>query len=138
MMIRYFGEADVSTVRYRARAYLRGEHVYALRDFHALDGDLRDRFESFVRFLRDEEVELTFFVAPYHPVVYEFLVASPKYRIIIAAQEYFRELARRESIPFHGSYDPSRLGLGEADFLDGMHARNETVARILRGTTRPR
>jgi hypothetical protein len=106
--------------------------VYSLGGFYALDDKLRLKFEKFLDYLLDRRIKVIFFLAPYHPYLYDYMANSPKYKIILEAERYFRKKALENNITVIGSYNPGNCGLGEADFYDAMHPKREAVARLLK------
>lgn len=113
-----------------ADEFMLREPVYSLGSFSDLDSSYSRLLEAFVAFAQRECGEVIFFLPPFHPRVYAFLAESPRYRLITAAESYFRELARRKGIRVIGSFDPLKLQLGGTDFYDGMHPKGEVLARI--------
>lgn len=92
-----------------------------------IDDANRGAFETFVRDLKAKKIHVIFFFAPYHPILYERL----KNLGIGDVDAYYREFAKSQQIPTLGDYDPSRLGVGENGFYDGLHPTRETIRKIL-------
>jgi hypothetical protein len=128
---REFTSASVEQVRDLAGQYIGLRGVYALEGFSELDARAGSLMESFAKSLRSQGTQMLFVLPPYHPRVYSFLSSTELYRHVGAAEQWFRALAGREGIRVIGSYDPAACGFTEADFLDGMHARESALARLV-------
>jgi hypothetical protein len=85
-----------------------------------------------VSYLQSKQVNVVFYLAPYHPVVYKALLLSPKQKVIVDIEKYYRDFAQKHQLKILGSYDPSKVGLSEKDFYDDMHASKEGVEQIFR------
>ncbi len=77
-----------------------------------------------------KNIRVIFFLTPYHPYVYTYLMSSTQYQIIAKAETYFRIIGTQKHIPVIGSYDPLQCGLAEEDFYDGMHPSREGIAKL--------
>ncbi|MBI1911067.1 MAG: DUF1574 family protein [Deltaproteobacteria bacterium] len=126
-------QKDEETIK-KAREYVKFP-VYLLENFGELSNTVL--FEDFVDFLRKKDVEVVFFLPPYHPLTYELLTTNPRYAIIRSAEAYIRNYASREHIKVIGSYDPNALGLKSKDFTDGMHIRDKGIEAIFKSLHEP-
>lgn len=107
-----------------ARQYISSDPVFGLNNFDQLDPDLAKKFDEFINLLSADHVTVLFYFPPYHPLVYDFLASSDKYKIIVEVQHYFENYARgKENIRVVGSYNPADYSLGETDFYGGMHVK---------------
>jgi len=129
---RAYRETGISEVLKAAKEYTSKEPVYSLAQFYELDSRLKFKFEKFLVYLLGRNIKVIFFLPPYHPYSYDHLVNSPKYKIILEVERYFREKALENNISVIGSYNPGNCGFGEVDFYDGMHSKREAVARLLK------
>ena len=120
-----------AVVESEALTYAAADPIYSLGGFAALDPTLVKVLESFVQLLQKDGAQVRFCLLPYHPQVYHRIVSSRKYRMLPAAEAYYRRLARAKGIAVSGSYDPGSLGLDGGDFHDGMHPTSEATAKIL-------
>jgi hypothetical protein len=126
-----FSDPSPEHVRQLAELCIKGREVYAIDGFSAIDERASRLLEGFVKHLRSRGSQVRFFLAPYHPRVHSFVASTGKYRQVGASEARFGGLAAREGIPVIGSYDPGACGFTEKDFLDGMHAREAAVARLI-------
>ncbi len=95
-----------------------------LKDFHVLD---KQRFELFMEAIHGDKVKVVLFLMPFHPITYDLLLKSKKFRIIKDAENYFREYAEKNGIELYGSYDPKVDGITEDEFYDAEHAKWDLV-----------
>lgn len=105
--------------------------VPLLGGFEKLDEGLINRFQSFVDELQSDQVEVIFYLPPFHPLTYDNLINS-HYRIIVDAQKYFVDFAQKRGINVYGSYNPNDYQLKESYFTDGIHPTTEAAAVIFK------
>ena len=127
---------DVDAVEKKAVSSSMENPIYSLGDYRELDRETKRLFEAFLAQLHRDGVRVVFFLAPYHPKVYQVFAASERYRMVIGAEKYLHGLAQARSIPLFGSYDPAALGLSGADFYDGMHLRPAALQRMVASANR--
>ncbi len=87
--------------------------------------------QSFLSYLRSQDVDVVLYFTPYHPIAYSYV--EQKYPKILEAERFFQELASDYHFSVVGAYNPQICGLSEKDFRDGIHLRREAVNRILGG-----
>ncbi len=100
-----------------------------------LDKSQTEIFEEFVNYLKSKDINVYFFLAPYHPFTYEFQSAMNMEQVsgFFEIEPYILEYAQKENIPVIGSYDPFKLGLEGTDFFDGLHVKPEGIAKFFGG-----
>jgi len=112
--------------------------VYSLGQFRELDAEDRRQFASLLERLRREGVEVSLFLAPYHPAMYEVLSrADGPYAMVAQAERYVRDVARARNLPLFGSYDPAATGCSAAEFYDEMHPKPSCLDRIVKSRRGP-
>lgn len=112
--------------------------VYSLGQFRELDAEDRRQFASLLDRLRREGVEVSLFLAPYHPAMYEALSrADGPYAMVAQAERYVRDVARVRNLPLFGSYDPAATGCPAAEFYDEMHPKPSCLDRIVKSRRGP-
>ncbi|MBL4889639.1 MAG: DUF1574 family protein [Candidatus Lindowbacteria bacterium] len=121
---------NVSEALEEAKKYVRMDPVYSLNKFRVLDQKAKTRLEAFVRYLLENDIKVVFFLSPYHPYVYRHLVGSHQYKIILASEKFFRDVALKNRISIVGSYSPEACELEEKDFYDGMHPKAQAISRM--------
>lgn len=113
-----------------AQAYINNGRIYQLGNFAELDKNDIDKFYSFIKFLKSKNVEISFWFPPYHPYVYQYIEKNNKFKNVLKAEEFFREIARKENLKTFGSYNPALCGVEETDFSDGMHLRTSGYEKV--------
>lgn len=103
-----------------------------LGDFNEMDKDYQQEFEKFIAYLQSQDIDVVFFLPPYHPLVYNALQINPQYSVARETETYFRDFAKQHNISVLGSYNPAINGLSAVDFYDGMHIKTEAVDRIFK------
>lgn len=111
--------------------YTNIEPVYSLGNFTQLDPVFTGQFDKLIDLMLKDKVKIVFFLSPYHPVTYNNLVKSDKYKIIVEVQRYFEKFAKNKNIEIRGSYNPNDYSLTNLDFYDGMHLKQNAIKRIL-------
>jgi hypothetical protein len=106
--------------------------VLFLEGFYELDKINCQNFENFVEYLLKKKTRVIFFLPPYHPNVYKYLMDSTRYQIIAMAETYFRAVGIHKQIRVIGSYDPVLCGLKDEDFYDGVHPTREAVDKLIK------
>jgi hypothetical protein len=94
-----------------------------------IDPKQRKVLEAFIQHLSASGIQVTFYLAPYHPVSYGLMMDSPN-RVVADIQGYFIELAQFHGFAVIGSYNPSDLGVTGADFYDPTHITPDATHRI--------
>lgn len=104
--------------------------IYSIGNFNKLDEDNMLKFEKFIIDLQQQNIEVTFFLPPYHPISYTKLVNNSRYKMVLEAQAYFISFANSHCISVIGSYSPYECNLTETDFYDGMHPKREAIDKM--------
>ncbi len=135
-MIRYADgsiEYDLQTrnktaaqAKHEAMQFVAGP-VYQLEDFDRMDDGYLEMFESMVSWLLQNHVDVTFYLSPFHPYVYEFFSKHKDYRMVEVTEKYFRNLAEANKIDVYGSFNPVLLKCSDEDFIDGLHLRRNSI-----------
>lgn len=111
-----------------------GTFLY-MTGYPALEKDQCALFEEFIRYMQSRGVEIVFFLAPYHPFLYEYvsIYDVEDHAGFFEIEPYLRSFAAREGISIVGSYNPALLGLTEEDFFDGLHVRGSGIEKFFGG-----
>ncbi|GAB6286365.1 MAG: hypothetical protein STSR0009_25660 [Methanoregula sp.] len=104
--------------------------IAALGDFTQLDGNLKNQFESTIRYFKNRNVTIILFLPAQHPILQNKTAQDPRYSQVKESELYFKKFAASENITIIGSYDPYQMNLTSADFYDGSHLRREAIDRI--------
>jgi len=114
-------------VKKTAVSYAKGQ-VYSLEHFNTLSNT--KLFETFVKYLQSNGVNVIFFLPPYNPVTYDLLIKNKKYKYLTIAEHYINDFAIKNNITIKGSYNPHKYGFTNKDFIDGMHGHDSVVKKI--------
>lgn len=119
-----------------AMAYAETSPIYQLGGFNRIDQRDSVVFDRFVRAARADGSDVILLMAPYHPIVYAVLRKDERYAMVAESEQLVRRVGAAAGVRVCGSYDPAVVGLGPADFYDGMHARPAALGRIFRACAR--
>jgi len=90
------------------------------------------RLELLWRDMRARHVRLIAYVPPYHPVVWRELTRDRRNRAALdETAAFLGVLARSMDVRFESFADPASVPCGEDEFLDGSHARDSCLRRIV-------
>lgn len=112
-----------------AQNYIRNG-VYSLENYNEIDSEYRHNFQQLIKFLLERDVQLIFYLPPYHPLVFDYLEENERYHIIFEVEKYIRDVAAKNKIKVVGDYDPAELDLDKNDFHDGMHPKESVMAKL--------
>ena len=110
---------DFNEVENIAKTYAKG-NVYSLERYEEISNI--EIFEKLITYLKNNGVNLYFYLTPYHPTTYDILISQEKYKIINEVEIYVKEFAKQNNIKVVGSYNPHLLNLKNEHFFDGMHS----------------
>lgn len=110
---------DFNEVSNIAKSYAKGS-VYSLENYKELSNT--ELFEKLITYLKDNKVNVYFYLTPYNPITYDILISNEKYKIINEAENYLKKFAKENNIKIVGSYNPHNLKLKNEHFFDGMHS----------------
>ncbi len=122
--------ATPDEIEKRAIDFISGD-IYSIEKFDKLSPEIRFLLEKFIERLRSNHIEISFFLAPYHPKVYSFIAKSDKYSKVIESENYFRDLGLKYGIKVIGSFNPNKLNMDNSYFYDGMHCNEKGIEKIL-------
>ncbi|PTY04649.1 hypothetical protein DB347_18215 [Opitutaceae bacterium EW11] len=123
--------AEARSIALHQYSVNRDRHRYGI--YPKVDDQLWALFERWVQFLKADGAQVVLVLSPYHPAIYGKMTADPKSQLK-AVETRVRRYAPAAGVRLVGSYDPNVVGVGEADFFDGDHLREEGL-RTLLGTS---
>lgn len=97
----------------------------------------RKCFKKLLTYLREKEVEVTFFFPPYHHKVYHQIASNSTFKAIHDTEQYYKSVAIANGIEVIGSYNPTSLKLKHLDFYDSQYIFRTAVNKIFRNTEDP-
>lgn len=106
----------------------------AMHGFDGMDPGLTSRFDQFVQYARRQGSNVIFLLTPYHPFICLHVYNNPQeFAGFFEVEPWLRSYAQKNGIPLYGSYHPSRVGIPEALFFDGVHCKPEALKMMFPG-----
>lgn len=122
-----YRESSQEIIDNRAQ-YFAQDGLYSLEKFDAISVKLFDEFQNFCNEILNNNIKLSIYLIPYHPVVYQKI--EEDYEIVAEVENKILELAEKLNIKYKGSYNPKTVGINSSHFYDAMHL-NETGIQII-------
>jgi len=120
---------NFKVVKQRAIQFATNNQVVFLERFNNLSHTYK--FENFISYLQESDVNIRFVLFPYHPISYDLLIKDKRYAIIEDVELYLKEFAKDNNIEIFGSYNPHKFNFTNRDFMDGMHGLERVTKKIL-------
>ncbi|MCX8064004.1 MAG: hypothetical protein N3G21_02395 [Candidatus Hydrogenedentes bacterium] len=118
-------EIDLKAERYAFK------HPEGLLNYREIDNYRKYIFESFLKQVKADGVEIEVLFIPIHPRAYEILSNNKIYKIIIDVENYMKKIFELQEIKYVGSYSPSDCGVSSSEFYDAVHVKPEALKRLL-------
>ncbi len=90
------------------------QHLY-----NEMDPTLIKHFEGLVAFLQSKNVNLIFYIPPYHPETFNITINQNP--VFEEFNRYYQALSTKMKVPVFGGLDPGPLRLTDNDFIDATH-----------------
>ena len=113
-----------------ALEYKSNTPIYLLGDYTELSKDCISKFTSLIEDIEKQGIAVAFFLAPYHPIVYDEI--EKEYPKVLESEQFIIDYARQKSYPVIGSFNPSKTKTNALFFYDGMHLKEEGVEKIIK------
>jgi len=104
--------------------------MYAMREFKQLSPKYQTIFKHFIDYLQKKNIEVEFFISPYHPIVYDFIKKSKDYQIVFEVEKYFNQFAAERKLKLIGTYSPYVYHFNDSAFYDGFHCRESALQKV--------
>jgi len=104
--------------------------IYSIEDFDTISVRILNEFEKLIIDMKENGIEIEFFLAPYAPVVYDKI--QKKYPMVLKSEEMINDFASSNNIKLYGSFNPYILGMDETYFYDGMHCKEVGIEMIIK------
>jgi hypothetical protein len=124
-----YRNANNETIEKKVKKYLGGA-IYGIENFDSLSIRNIKLFNSLITMLQKNEVRISFFIVPYHPLAYEKI--SKQYHPVLETENFIRKLSEENNIRIMGSFDPKISNLTSSDFYDAMHCKESGLKAILK------
>ena len=105
-------------------------NIYSLTQFKEIDQNLQSEFDLLIQHLLQQNIEVIFYLSPYHPFVYEEIEQSQKYNMVLAVEKKKKKYASKYKIKVLGSYSPEKCNIKDVDFYDGFHLKESGANKI--------
>lgn len=122
------GIGDVKTNTENAQKAIEARGIYQLGSgFREPQYENLAEFEELIQYLQKQGIEVIFYLHSWYPCVYDFFETDEDYLGIIELEQYIRNMADKNQIIVHGSYNPYEVGVTEKDFADWFHLKPESM-----------
>lgn len=121
-------------INQRAKDFINNVPIYSLGEYNEFSSNLVNQFKDLIDVIQNNNINLVFFLTPYHPMVYVEL--KEKYPLVHLSEQYINELATKKNIQVLGSFNPTNLQMDETYFYDGIHCKEVGIEKILQNLER--
>jgi hypothetical protein len=119
--------ASSEAIKAKAIKYI-SDDLYSIENFGNISPQLFNQFEMLCSDILKNDIELSFFMAPYHPIVYDKI--KQDYQIVLNVEDKVLEFATVKNIKCFGSFNANKQGVNNDDFYDGMHLKEAGIRKI--------
>ncbi len=119
-------------VNNNAKNYISGS-IYSIEKFNDISPEVFHEFKKLCFSILQNDIELSFFLAPYHPIVFEKI--SRDYKIVLEVENQVLQFADENDIKYFGSFNPTKAKVNASDFYDGMHCKENAIKKIMKVQT---
>jgi hypothetical protein len=95
----------------------------------AISDKLLNEFSNFITKIKADGVSISFFLAPYHPLIYDHQAKNGNG--LKKFEDKITAIGVSKSIEILGTFNPHKLPINYLGFFDGIHCKNETIKWIL-------
>jgi hypothetical protein len=123
-----FRNVTIETVNNEAKNYI-VDRIYSIENFKIISPKIFNEFDDLCKEIQANGIELSFFLAPYHPIVYAKI--KEDYKIVLEGEKKISKYALQNNIKIFGSFNPMKIEIDDTGFYDGMHSKEKTIQKIL-------
>ena len=117
-----------------AEVLIQAGTMEAMHGFDEMDPYWTNLFDQFIQHIQSKGVNVVFLLTPYHPFICLNIQRNPQgFDGFFQVEPWLRDYAAEHNIPVYSSYHPSRVGIPESLFYDGLHSRGEALSLIFPG-----
>ncbi len=120
-------EITINQLDYEVQNYIQNKQ-YSIEEFYSISPKKYLEFQNLCLDILENDIELSFFLSPYHPLVYKKI--KQDYDIVLDVEKEIIEFAINHNINIIGSYSPHKVGVDEKDFFDGLHLQKISTKKI--------
>lgn len=122
--------STLETVNRYATQSITETPMYSMREFTKMSSKYQTIFKHFIVYLQAKNIEVEFFISPYHPIVYDHIKKSKDYQIVFEVEKYFKQLANDHKIKLIGTYSPYIYQFNDTYFYDGFHCKEASLFQV--------
>ncbi|MCF6365162.1 MAG: hypothetical protein L3J35_03075 [Bacteroidales bacterium] len=123
-----YREASSVEIENKVKKFISG-NIYSIENFNNISGEIWSNFNLLCKDILKNNIELNFFLTPYHPLVYKKVKES--YPKVTETENKIRKYAAENKITLFGSFNPSILHIKKDGFYDGMHCKEFAIKKII-------
>jgi hypothetical protein len=112
-----------------AYSYINGNRLYGIANFNSISNRILKDFELLLSELELLNIEVWFFLSPYHPIVYKKI--QDAFPNVLYTEKIIKKIGKSRGIKIYGSFNPEALGMDGQYFFDGMHCQESGIKKIL-------
>jgi hypothetical protein len=120
--------ASQKKVDEKINSYIIRKDIYGLEGFNVISDKKWKEFELLITDIKKNNIEVSFFISPYAPVVYERI--KKDYPIVLKVEQKINNFSSLNKIKIYGSFNPSHCHLDKTFFYDAMHLKESGIRRI--------
>ena len=124
--------ANVDQVRQRIENVINQPIDTGFEHYTILDPQRIMILKKFIDLLKTEGIQVFIFLPPIHPIYYNYLVNSEKYRIILNVQKLLINIGKEKGITILGSYNPADIPCQENEFYDFYHPKLLCIEKVFK------
>jgi len=124
-------EESMAEITNRAKSYING-NIYSIEQFNNISKKIWNDFEKLIMDMKKNKIQIEFFLAPYHPVVYTKI--KNDYPMVLKTEKMILDYSNKNNIKLYGSFNPYKLKMGAGYFYDGMHCNETGIEFLLTGS----
>lgn len=117
-------EITINQLDYAVQGYIQNKQ-YSIEGFNRISPVKFIEFQNLCLNILENNIKLTFFLSPYHPLVYQKI--ENDYDIVLDVEKEIIRFAEKKNIKLVGSYSPTKAGFNKRDFFDGLHLQKRSV-----------
>jgi hypothetical protein len=119
-------------VNNNVKNYISGS-IYSIEKFNNVSPEVFQEFKNLCFSILKNDIELSFFLAPSHPIVYEKI--NQDYQIVLEVENKVQRFAKEKGINCLGSFSPIKAEVNNSDFYDEMHCKEKAIKKIMKVQT---
>jgi hypothetical protein len=123
-----YRNVSVEDVNNKAKNYIANQ-IYSIENFDKISPKIFNEFNKLCKEIKTNDIELSFFLAPYHPLVYKKI--KEDYKVVLEEENKIINYANQNNIRIFGSFNPVKIEIDNTGFYDGMHSKEKTIQKIL-------